>query len=126
MICNKFEKIEKDGGCYYIPLYEEYIFSNKYKKEKILDIEIPKEAKCKKAVPLLLTTSNSFNKLSEDIKLEAIYLFYGYLYLFGSAYPFSFKMEIVKGVFVSFRLAEFFTAEYLDLPVVKYTAGGEN
>ena len=122
MICNKFLKIENDGGYIYDPQIEEVAIT----EEKNLDIEVPKEIKCKKAVPLLYTTSNSFNKLPENIRLKAIYLFFSYIYGISGVYPYSFKIEVEKGIFVGFCFSVFFKAENLDSPVVEYSAGARN
>ena len=89
----------------------------------MLYIEVPKEIKCKKAVPFLFTTSNSFNKLSEDSKLKAINIFFKSMYRTSGSYPYSFKIEVKKGKFVRFTLADFYTLDILDSPVVRYTAG---
>ena len=119
MICDSFLKIEKDGGYIYDPQIEEVAIT----EEKNLDIEVPKEIKCKKAVPLLYTTSNSFNKLPENIRLRAIYLFYNFMYGISGFYPYSFKIEVEKGIFVGFWFSVFFKADNLDSPVVEYSVG---
>ncbi len=124
MIWDKFEKVKQDFGFCYVPLCEDYIFSDEYKKERMLYIEVPKEIKCKKAVPFLFTTSNSFNKLSEDSKLKAINIFFKSMYRTSGSYPYSFKIEVKKGKFVRFTLADFYTLDLLDSPVVRYTVGG--
>ena len=122
MICNEFLKIEKDGGYVYDPQIEDVAIT----EEKNLNIEVPKEIKCKKAVPLLYTTSNSFNKLPENIRLKAIYLFFSYIYGISGFYPYSFKIEVKKGIFVGFSFSAFFKADYLDSPVAEYSVGVRN
>lgn len=127
MICNEFLKIEKYEGYVYDPKIEDYIFTEEFKKgKKPLEIEVPKEIKCKKAVPLLYTTSNSFNKLPKDIKLKAISLFFKYMYGISGFYPYSFKIEVKKGIFVGFTFSVFFKADYLDSPVAEYSVGVRN
>ena len=118
MICNEFEKIKKDGGYYYDP----HIYDFALTEQEKIDIEVPKEIKCKKAVPLLYTTDNNFNKLPENIKIKAISLFFKYMYHTSGSYPYSFKIEVKGGIFVRFRFSAFFSAKFLDSPVAKYLA----
>lgn len=123
MICDKYDIINFGHECYYTPLWGEYIFTDEYKKgERTLDLEVPKEIKCKKAIPLLFPTEKSFDILPDDTKSKAIHLFYSYMYKISDVYPIGVTLEVEKGKSVKFHFKEFLTVNHVDAPIAVYLA----
>ena len=123
MICTKYDKINFGHECYYTPLWGEYIFTDEYKKgETTLELEVPKEIKCKKAIPILFPIDNSFDRLPDATKSKAIHLFYSYMYKISDVYPKEFTVEVKKGKLVKFHFQQFQTMIRVDAPLVVYMA----
>lgn len=122
MICNTFRRENFAGFTYYYPLLKDNIHCEQFKRERgRLGFEVPREVKCKKALPSFSYIKKEF---SQKLSIESQFIATSLVELFITEISGGFLevicAEIEGGKYLKFQFQYFYTFDFMNIPIVVY------
>ena len=116
MICNKYRKEDENGINHYYPVLEDYIHSEQFERERgEFVFEVPKEIKCKKALPIL-DLRKAVNYTPSSTGMLAFYLFQFYMSNVDKSYPEIICTKLERGKYLKYQFKYFYTYSFMNIP----------
>ena len=120
MICDKYRKEDENGINHYYPVLEDYIHSEQFERERgEFVFEVPKEIKCKKALPTL-DLRKAVNYKPSSTGMLAFYLFQFYMSNVDKSYPEIICTKLERGKYLKYQFKYFYAYSFMNIPLVVY------